>query len=242
MVFQSDLTGFIGSLGLVSKVILLLLLLFSVISWAVILYKWRVFHTVDREDHRFLTAFAKSKDADELRRQARRAIRSPSASVFMSLMDRLDAGQGEESGDRLSYLRGQESGEGPASLDRQYIERTVAYIVQNQIAQLEAYLPFLATTGNITPFIGLLGTVLGIIDSFREIGLQGTASIAAVAPGVAEALVATAAGLFTAIPAVIAYNYYLARIRRTAFRLETFSVDLLNLVQIQRKQAGVGVR
>ena len=118
----------------------------------------------------------------------------------------------------------------------------MAYIVQNQIAQLEAYLPFLATTGNITPFIGLLGTVLGIIDSFREIGLQGTASIAAVAPGVAEALIATAAGLFTAIPAVIAYNYYLTRIRRTAFRLETFSVDLLNSVQTQRRQASLGVR
>ncbi len=240
--FQTGLTEFIGSLGLVSKIILLLLFLFSVVSWAVILYKWHVFRTVDREDHRFLTVFAKSKDADELRRQARRTIGSPSASVFLGVMERLEAGQGEDFGDQLSHLRAQESGNGPASLDRQYIERTVAYIVQNQIAQLEAYLPFLATTGNITPFIGLLGTVLGIIDSFREIGLQGTASIAAVAPGVAEALVATAAGLFTAIPAVIAYNYYLARIRRMAFRLETFSVDLLNSVHIQRKQAGVGVR
>jgi biopolymer transport protein TolQ len=242
MMFQSGLAGLISSLGLVSKVILLLLFLFSVISWAVILYKWRVFRTVDREDQRFLTAFAKSKDSDELRRHARRVIGSPSASVFMGLMDRLDAGHGEEAGGQLSHLRSQEGGDDPGSLDRQYIERTVAYIVQNQIAQLEAYLPFLATTGNITPFIGLLGTVLGIIDSFREIGLQGTASIAAVAPGVAEALIATAAGLFTAIPAVIAYNYYLTRIRRTAFRLETFSVDLLNSVQTQRRQAGLGVR
>jgi biopolymer transport protein TolQ len=85
----------------------------------------------------------------------------------------------------------------------------------------------LATTGNITPFVGLLGTVMGIIDAFREIGAQGTASISAVAPGVAEALVATAAGLFTAIPAVIAYNYFLTRIRRTAFRMDAVAVELL---------------
>src|SRR5436309_798688 len=86
-------------------------------------------------------------------------------------------------------------------------------------------------SGNVTPFIGLLGTVLGIIDAFREIGVQGTASIAAVAPGVAEALVATAAGLFTAIPAVIAYNYFLARVRRLAFQMDRFAIDLTNALE-----------
>ena len=113
----------------------------------------------------------------------------------------------------------------------------MTYIVQGQISKLESYLPFLATTGNITPFIGLLGTVIGIIDAFHAIGREGSASLAAVAPGVAEALVATAAGLFTAIPAVIAYNYYLTRIRRAAFRAETFSVDFLNYVQARARQA-----
>jgi biopolymer transport protein TolQ len=111
--------------------------------------------------------------------------------------------------------------------------------MQDQLSRQEAYLPFLATTGNITPFVGLLGTVLGIIDAFREIGQQGTASIAAVAPGVSEALVATAAGLFTAIPAVIAYNYYLARMRKTAFRVEAFSIELLNIVLARMKQVGI---
>ncbi|HET9867091.1 MAG TPA: MotA/TolQ/ExbB proton channel family protein, partial [Nitrospira sp.] len=114
--------------------------------------------------------------------------------------------------------------------------------VQNQISHLESYLPVLATTGNITPFIGLLGTVLGIIDSFREIGLQGTASIAAVAPGVSEALVATAAGLFTAIPAVIAYNYYLSRIRKMVFRIESFTVEVMHSMQARQKQTPVGVQ
>ncbi|MEK7304779.1 MAG: MotA/TolQ/ExbB proton channel family protein, partial [Nitrospirota bacterium] len=116
------------------------------------------------------------------------------------------------------------------------------HIAQGQLSHLESYLPFLATTGNISPFVGLLGTVMGIIDSFREIGSQGTASIAAVAPGVSEALVATAAGLFTAIPAVIAYNYFLSRIRGTAFRMDTVTVELLTLMAPKAKPASIGTK
>src|SRR5207247_6793643 len=101
---------------------------------------------------------------------------------------------------------------------QRYVEQVLAHAMQEQITRTEAELPFLATTGNVTPFIGLLGTVLGIIDAFREIGVQGTASIAAVAPGVAEALVATAAGLFTATPAALADNYFPAAARRFALR------------------------
>jgi biopolymer transport protein TolQ len=122
------------------------------------------------------------------------------------------------------------------------MERTAAHIAQGQIAHLESFLPFLATTGNISPFVGLLGTVMGIIDSFREIGAQGTASISAVAPGVSEALIATAAGLFAAIPAVIAYNYFLTRIRRTAFRMDSVVVQLLALLPAKSKPVPVGVK
>jgi biopolymer transport protein TolQ len=128
-----------------------------------------------------------------------------------------------------------DGGEQPA-FDRHVMERTASHIAQGQIAKLEAFLPFLATTGNIAPFVGLLGTVMGIIDSFREIGTQGTASIAAVAPGVSEALIATAGGLFAAIPAVIAYNYFLTRIRRTAFRMDTVAVELLAMVSTRAKK------
>ncbi|MBS0171611.1 MAG: MotA/TolQ/ExbB proton channel family protein [Nitrospira sp.] len=134
------------------------------------------------------------------------------------------------------------SKESGSAFDHQYMDKTVSYLVQNQVSHLESYLPVLATTGNITPFIGLLGTVLGIIDSFREIGMQGTASIAAVAPGVSEALVATAAGLFTAIPAVIFYNYYLTRIRKTVFRIESFTVEAMRSLQTRLKQTTVGAQ
>lgn len=140
--------------------------------------------------------------------------------------------------DHLGSRAALDSAEEPSEIDRQYLNRVVAHIMQEQISKQEVYLPFLATTGNITPFIGLLGTVMGIIDAFAEIGKQGTASIAAVAPGVAEALVATAAGLFTAIPAVIAYNYYLTRIRRMAFRVEAFSIEFLNSLQTRTRHVG----
>jgi biopolymer transport protein TolQ len=237
MILQSGLFGVAGSLGVVANVVLLLLFLFSVLSWAVILYKWKAFGSADRQDQHFIALFAKSKDLDDLIRDARRMPGSPTAMVFQGVMQRVPS----VSGDGRAAKKASSVTEEGEVLDRAYLERTVGFLVQDQIAKLETYLPVLATTGNITPFIGLLGTVLGIIDSFREIGLQGTASIAAVAPGVSEALVATAAGLFTAIPAVIAYNYFLIRIRRAVFRLEAFVVEVLKAVQSRDKVPAVGV-
>jgi len=237
--FQAGPMGLVGSLGAVSKVILLILFLFSVISWAIILYKWRAFRSSDREDQRFLAAYARAKEKDELHRPARRMASSPIAAVFVGVMDRIAPERDGLSRSQLIDSQGLDPSAEPSGPDRHYLDRAVACIVQDQISRLEAYLPFLATTGNITPFIGLLGTVLGIIDAFREIGQQGTASIAAVAPGVAEALIATAAGLFTAIPAVIAYNYYLTRIRRTVFRVETFSLEFLNSLKTRLRQVEV---
>lgn len=234
MMSQTGPLGLIGSLGTVSKVVLLVLLLFSVVSWTIILVKWRTFRAGDGDDRRFLNAFARTKDQEELRRQARRLPASPTAMLFVGVTDRL-----QEAPRDGSAVGSAESAETSMLADRQYLDRVVAHLVQDQIARQEAYLPFLATTGNITPFVGLLGTVMGIIDAFGEIGKQGTASIAAVAPGVAEALVATAAGLFTAIPAVIAYNYFLNRIRKSAFRAEAFSIELVHQLQARSKTTGV---
>jgi biopolymer transport protein TolQ len=232
--FQTGLIGLVGSLGVISKIVLLLLFVFSVISWAVIFSKWRAFSVADREDKQFLALLAKARDLDELYRQVRRIAGSPSAVVFEGVMERVGAERGD--------------GRNGASLglvDHHVLERTATHLAQSQLSRLETYLPFLATTGNVTPFVGLLGTVMGIIDAFREIGTQGTASISAVAPGVSEALVATAAGLFTAIPAVIAYNYFLSRIRRTAFRLDSVTIELLSSLSIspsKKKPVPVGVQ
>ncbi len=224
--------GLLGSLGVVSKVVLLLLFCFSVISWAIILYKWAVFRSADAEDTRFMAVLSKAKDVDEVSRHAHRTTGSPCAKIFHGVVDRLGR-DGRDTHDGSG---------GVPVFDRHVMERTASHIAQGQIAKLEAFLPFLATTGNISPFVGLLGTVMGIIDSFREIGTQGTASIAAVAPGVSEALIATAAGLFAAIPAVIAYNYFLTRIRRTAFRMDTVTVELLAMLPPKAKPVPVGAK
>lgn len=228
----SSAMGAVASLGLVSKLVLFVLFVFSVVSWAIIIAKWRASSVSDREEQRFLSVYAKTQDRDELRRQARRLTASPSAIVFLGIMDRLAPDRDGEAVGR----RGES--EEPPTPDRQYLDRVIGHVMQGQISRQEAYLPFLATTGNITPFIGLLGTVLGIIDAFQEIGKMGTASIAAVAPGVAEALVATAAGLLTAIPAVIAYNYFLTRIRKSVFRAESFSIEFMNALPGRAKHAG----
>jgi biopolymer transport protein TolQ len=237
--FQAGPIGLVSSLGVVSKVVLLTLFFFSVISWAIILYKLRAFRHSEREEQRFLHAYARAQGKEDMRRLAKRQTASPSAAVLLGVLDRVAPESDKLSGDYVGGSPTFDSSIDPLVADRHYLDRVVAHIMQDQMSKQEAYLPFLATTGNITPFVGLLGTVLGIIDAFREIGKQGTASIAAVAPGVAEALVATAAGLFAAIPAVIAYNYFLARIRKAAFRTEAFGIEFLNSIQMKTKQVGV---
>jgi len=208
MLFRSGLIGLLSSLSLVSKVVLVVLLGFSIVSWALILYKWRFFRDQETADQRFLRVFEKMDDPIEAFRKIDRHRNSAVASVYGEVARCYHViGNGAVSGRRIPPAAEEVDKTPP----QHYLERVLGHAIQEQIGRNERYLPFLATTGNITPFIGLLGTVLGIIDAFREIGIQGTASIGAVAPGVAEALVATAAGLFAAIPAVIAYNYFLGR-------------------------------
>ncbi len=217
--FARDPLQLLDSLGFVSLTVLAILLGFSVFSWGIILHKWRLFRLIKREERQFLETYQEratcgESDLEALRNLAATLPCSPSGSVLLGLVSRVSGGT------RARHWP-----------DRQYLEKVSHALVQSQIARQEAYLPFLATTGTITPFIGLLGTVVGVINAFQTIGMEGTASIAAVAPGVSEALLATAAGLFAAIPAVIGYNAYLAKIRKTVFGVEAFSVELLNALE-----------
>ena len=170
-----------------------------------------------------VTVLLRARDVEEVTRHAQQTVGSPCAKIFHSVIQ------------RIGYIPTEVNENGSLAYDRHMMERTAAHLAQGQISRLESFLPFLATTGNICPFVGLLGTVMGIIDSFREIGTQGTASIAAVAPGVSEALIATAAGLFAAIPAVVAYNYFLVRIRRAAMHMDSVVVELLALIPAQAR-------
>jgi biopolymer transport protein TolQ len=192
--------------GPVVKLVLLTLLFFSVVSWAIIFYKFKFLSRVEQESEEFQRAFLKSRDWDSLSQSIKRISISPLISLFRSVY----------------------SAEARESVEREEVKRTLKRIESLEAARLEKYLNFLATTGSTTPFIGLFGTVWGIMNSFRGIGRIGSASLAVVAPGIAEALIATAAGLAAAIPAVVAYNYYLSRTRRNIIAMEDFSQELID--------------
>ncbi len=187
----------------VVKITILILLLFSIFSWTIIFYKFMYFRKAKKENDIFINAYMKKRNPSELLKLSRRLLFSPSASVFRSVYGEIT--------------------------DIQGIERAIKRYEALEIAKLERYLNFLATTGSTTPFIGLFGTVWGIMNAFRGIGEQGSASLAVVAPGIAEALITTALGLFAAIPAVIAYNYYLSMSRRLTVDMEDFSEEIINM-------------
>lgn len=198
--------------GPVVKFILFVLLFFSVFSWAIIFYKFRFLSRIEKESEEFQRAFSKSHDWETLYRTTIRLKLSPLANLFRTV----------------------NSAEG---MDKDDIKRSLKRTEATEIARLEGYLTFLATTGSTTPFIGLFGTVWGIMNSFRGIGRMGSASLAVVAPGIAEALIATAAGLAAAIPAVVAYNYYLSRVRRDTIMMEDFSQELIDHIMRKHGEA-----
>ena len=184
------------------KVVLAILAAFSIGSWAIILYKAMTLTAAERQSKTFLDAFHAGADEKTLLETARACNASPLARLFQVLRQ-----------DQASKRRGS-------------LEQTLRRHVTIEVRRLHAYLAFLASTGSTTPFIGLLGTVWGIMDAFRGIGIVGSASLAVVAPAIAEALIATAAGLIAAIPAVMAYNYFLSRIRNLVDDLEDCSSAL----------------
>ena len=213
---SSNLLTLIVMAGPVTKFVLSILLLLSVISWAIIFYKWRMMRRAMAENRRFIAFYHKIEDLADLKRRAEYLSYSPLAAVFL---------------DAYSYLQPHLETENDRGVSMRSVQGWLRTAVERQIIRLVEHLSFLATTGNVSPFIGLFGTVLGIIDSFQSMGRLGTASIAAVAPGVAEALLATAAGLFAAIPAVVAYNYYVNRVKILVGEMETFSADFINRVE-----------
>jgi biopolymer transport protein TolQ len=190
--------------GLIVKGVLIILLFFSIVSWAIIFFKQRYFARANKESEQFQRAFRTSKDAKSLYQATRSMTVSPIANLFRSVY--------------ADEVRKEKSE------TKRLLKRYGAL----ESAKLEKYLNFLATTGSTTPFIGLFGTVWGIMNSFRNIGVSGAASLAIVAPGIAESLIATAAGLAAAIPAVIAYNYYLSMARRMIIEMEDFSEELFD--------------
>ena len=210
--------------GIIVKLVLILLALFSVCSWAIILFKFFQVHSAKSESERFMDLFWKSKRFDAIATQADRFANSPLTVLFNEGYDELKKVVGnnvKSEGGAFSTDLG-----GVAN-----VSRALRRATNSEITRLEKYLTFLATTGSTSPFIGLFGTVWGIMTAFEGIGKTGSASLAVVAPGIAEALIATAIGLVAAIPAVMAYNHFQHKIRVMINEMDSFSTEFLNIVQ-----------
>ncbi len=208
-------------------VTVLILILLSVISWVIIGYKGVALMAAQRETGKFLEVFWGAKRLDAVYQAAEGLKRSPVAQVFragyieLAKLQKAKAAEAGAGGERaLSELGDLES-----------IERALGRAAGSEVTHLETFVPFLATTGSAAPFIGLFGTVLGIMKSFRDIGGMGSASLVVVGPGIAEALITTAIGLVAAVPAVMAYNYFVRRVRVLSSEMESFSSDFLNIVK-----------
>ncbi|MDO3378187.1 protein TolQ [Geoalkalibacter halelectricus] len=209
--------------GPVVKLVVLILIYSSVVSWAIIFYKGRVVYRAMRESERFLDFFWAKKRFDLISQGLRDFPHAPLSVLFREAYQELIKGQKRREGEDVAPafdLGGSDN-----------VARALRRATTSEIQRLEKYLPFLATTGSIAPFIGLFGTVWGIMDSFHGIGETGSASLAVVAPGISEALLATAIGLAAAIPAVVGYNHYLAKITNLSNQMDNFSQELLNIVE-----------
>jgi biopolymer transport protein TolQ len=220
----SNVLDLVLQAGPVAKAVLALLGVFSIVSWAIIVDKWWQLRRVHVQTIGFLRAFREGRRPSIVLAAAKKLRESSLAQLYI-------AAHQEVSGISDVVDHGIEDHEDGLSGDRlDAVHRAMRRASAMEVARLERYLPFLATTASATPFIGLFGTVWGIMSSFHGIGQQGSANLAVVAPGISEALIATAFGLAAAIPAVIAYNYFVHRVRHWATEMEGFTMDLLNLV------------
>jgi len=223
--------GIFAVTGLVVQLVLVVLCLFSVVSLGIIFFKFRQVYRANSQSEKFLDFFWKVKKFDSINAQLDRFTDSPLAVLFSEgfseLKKLMEKGEERDEPEVISTdLGGVEN-----------ISRALRRATTSEITRLEKYLTFLATTGSTAPFIGLFGTVWGIMTAFKGIGETGSASLAVVAPGIAEALVATAVGLVAAIPAVMGYNHFQHKIKVLISEMDSFSTEYLNIVQrsISRK-------
>ena len=222
--FNGSLLNMILDAGIMVKFVLLLLFIFSVVSWAIIFLKYRYYRKIKKENEVFNENYSRSSKLSDVLPAAKKYSYSTTAEVFRVGYAELTKinkplNESAQGSDEISL----------SSLDN--LERSMNKACNTEMTKLESALGFLATTGSASPFIGLFGTVWGIMDTFKGIGARGTATLAVVAPGISEALIATAAGLAAAIPAVIFYNYFLNQSKNMVQEMENFSAEFLNIVE-----------
>ncbi|MDO9528247.1 MAG: protein TolQ [Syntrophales bacterium] len=224
--FHGSLLSMVLDSGAMVQFVLLLLLFFSVVSWAIILMRYRLIRKTKKENQMFLETYMKSTKLSEVFPESKKFKYSTVAEVFRAgyvELGKIGRSKKESSIDEADTpfeVRGMDN-----------VERALNRACSSETTKLESTLGFLATTGSASPFIGLFGTVWGIMNAFRGIGAKGSATLAVVAPGISEALIATAAGLAAAIPAVIFYNYYIREIRTITLEMDNFASEFLNIIE-----------
>ena len=222
---QHGILDLVRGSGPVVQFVLYLLILFSVISWGIIVYKFRQLKRAKRESEKFIDVFWERRNLSSIHEASRDLKTSPVAQVFRS---------GYEELVRVSRTKRENaSGEGLTTElgGVENVSRAMKRATSVEITKMEKYLTFLATTASAAPFIGLFGTVWGIMNAFRGLSVTHSSSIQAVAPGIAEALIATAVGLAAAIPALMAYNYLLQQIKVLSAEMDNFSHEFLNIAE-----------
>jgi biopolymer transport protein TolQ len=212
-----EIIDLVRETGVVAQAVLVLLLAFSLISWAIILSKWSVLRRSRVQSGRFVRAFRRAQRLQDINAVSEQFRPSPLVGVFHAGFREFERQVGSSGGLRNPLA----------------VQRAMQIASSEEMTRFERNLPWLAITGAVTPFVGLFGTVWGIIDAFHGLGTSGAATLRAVAPGISEALITTAAGLAAAIPAVIAYNLIGGSIRDFAARSDDFSLEMLNAVERQ---------
>lgn len=223
--FSRGPLGLIANSGPVAKLVIAVLMVFSAVSIGIIIYKGIVLRRAYAQSRTFLDVFRKSSKFSEVNSVCVQLRASPLVGVFQA--GYLEINQ---------QVRGQQNpGGNPQARTTvkslESLSRALVRAATVEVTRLERRVTFLATTASVTPFIGLFGTVWGIMDAFAEIGRMGSANLAVVAPGISEALITTAAGLFAAIPAAVFYNFYNSRIRVLAGMVDDFALEFLSLVE-----------
>ena len=226
---STDIVRLILDSSWLSLGVLLILLTFSAISWGITLYKIAVYRRAARQTASFLDVFRKSSKFSEVQAVCPSLRESPLVGLFQAGYSELNS-QLRQAPPADSTKPAAPAGR-PTLRSLDSVDRALLRATTVELAKLERHVPFLATVASITPFIGLFGTVWGIMGSFNNIGIAGSSSLGVVAPGIAEALIATAAGLFAAIPAVYFYNHFTQRVKESAGTMEDFSLEFLNICE-----------
>jgi biopolymer transport protein TolQ len=227
----------------INQAVLIILVLFSIASWAIILQKYWTFRASDRDTARFLEAFRRSSKFSEVQAVCPTVAAAPLVGVFQAGYAEMNAQfRVATHGSSPAPSHGTVASPAPStnpptgttrpilkSLDG--VDRALIRAATNEVNKLERRMTFLATTASVTPFIGLFGTVVGIMIAFQRIGASGSTNLAIVAPGISEALIATAAGLFAAIPALVFYNHFTHRVKEFSAAMDDFALEFLNIAE-----------